>query len=100
MPYIDRRDTVLLKYYAFLYRQCVFVTAILKHIKRGLSNAWKLFKTSKGYKKHIFEYIEVYYNHERLHSKFGYMSLKHLIKRIFLSEAFLSVKLAQLAIKF
>jgi putative transposase len=32
------------------------------------------FKTRDLVKKHVFEYIEVYYNRKRLHSKLGYLS--------------------------
>jgi putative transposase len=32
------------------------------------------FKTRKEAKQHIFDYIEVYYNRQRLHSKLGYLS--------------------------
>ena len=32
------------------------------------------FATRADAKKHVFEYIDVYYNRKRLHSKLGYLS--------------------------
>ena len=32
------------------------------------------FATREEAKKHVFEYIDVYYNRKRLHSKLGYLS--------------------------
>jgi putative transposase len=32
------------------------------------------FVTREEAKKHVFEYIDVYYNRKRLHSKLGYLS--------------------------
>ncbi len=34
----------------------------------------ELFKTQDDAKQHIFDYIDVYYNRQRLHSKLGYLS--------------------------
>lgn len=34
----------------------------------------EIFDTRTGAKKHVFEYIDVYYNRKRLHSKLGYLS--------------------------
>jgi transposase InsO family protein len=35
------------------------------------------FKSREDAKKHVFDYIEVYYNQNRLHSTLGYLSPKH-----------------------